>query len=336
MWRRDSARHRREEAAAENAASRETADNDVLTLFFLCCHPSLTTASQVALTLRAVGGFTTVEIARAFLVPESTMGQRISRAKQAIRAAGAEFAMPAETAWTDRLAAVEKVLYLIFNEGYAATAGPSLTRVDLSREAIRLTRQLHSLIPYDTELTGLLSLMLLTDARRPARTGADGSLVPLAEQDRSLWDKEAIREGTALLTAALESGPLGPYQIQAAIAAVHDEAKTPEETDWRQILVLYDMLQLLTPGPMVTLNRVVAFAMIHGAGAALDELSKTVDEEDLAHTHRLHAVRAHLLEMAGDLDAAVIDHQLAADRTLSIPEQRYLRSRAARLRSSRR
>jgi RNA polymerase sigma factor (sigma-70 family) len=336
MWRRDSARHRREEAAAENAASCETADDDVLTLFFLCCHPSLTTASQVALTLRAVGGFTTVEIARAFLVPESTMGQRISRAKQAIRAAGAEFAMPAETAWTDRLAAVEKVLYLIFNEGYAATAGPSLTRVDLSREAIRLTRQLHSLIPHDTELTGLLSLMLLTDARRPARTGADGSLVPLAEQDRSLWDKEAIREGTALLTAALESGPLGPYQIQAAIAAVHDEAKTPEETDWRQILVLYDMLHLLAPGPMVTLNRVVAFAMIHGAGAALDELSKTVDEEDLAHTHRLHAVRAHLLEMAGDLDAAVIDHQLAADRTLSIPEQRYLRSRAARLRSSRR
>ena len=225
MWRRDSARHRREEAAAENAASCETADDDVLTLFFLCCHPSLTTASQVALTLRAVGGLTTVEIARAFLVPESTMGQRISLAKQAIRAAGAEFAMPAETAWTDRLAAVEKVLYLIFNEGYAATAGPSLTRVDLSREAIRLTRQLHSLIPHDTELTGLLSLMLLTDARRPARTGADGSLVPLAEQDRSLWDKEAIREGTALLTAALESGPLGPYQIQAAIAAVHDGSR---------------------------------------------------------------------------------------------------------------
>lgn len=255
MWRSDTARRRREEVAAAGDLEEPTdGEDDMLTLFFMCCHPSLTPPSQVALTLRALGGLTTSEIARAFLVPEATMGQRISRAKQSIRATGTEFMMPSETEWGERITAVEAVLYLIFNEGYTATAGPRLTRVDLTQEAIRLTLQLHALLPNDAEVAGLLALMLLTDARRLARTTSDGRLVPLAEQDRILWDGDAIREGVALLTAALESGPLGPYQIQAAIAAVHDEANSAEDTDWREILVLYDMLDTIAPGPMVTLN----------------------------------------------------------------------------------
>jgi predicted RNA polymerase sigma factor len=294
----------------------------------LCCHPSLTSASQVALTLRAVGGLTTAEIARAFLVPESTMGQRISRAKQTIKASGAEFRMPQPAHRAERLPAVEQVLYLIFNEGYTATAGPALLRVDLTSEAIRLTRQLHARLPDDTEVTGLLALMLLTDARRPARTRPDGTLVPLSEQDRSLWDARAIAEGVELVTRALAGAPIGPYQLQAAIAAVHDEAARAEDTDWPQILGLYGLLETVAPGPMVTLNRIVAVAMVHGPRAALQQLAAAEAEPVLARHHRVAAVRAHLLEMAGDAAAAAELYRLAARRTLSFPEQRYLEGRA--------
>jgi predicted RNA polymerase sigma factor len=334
LWRNDSARRRREEAAAVQAPPDPDlvpAVDDTLTLLLLCCHPALTTVSQVALTLRAVGGLGTAEIARAFLVPETTIGQRISRAKQRIKASGAEFGLPPPAELVKRVDAVLRVLYLIFNEGYTASSGSTLHRVELSAEAIRLTRQLHSRLPQDAEVAGLLALMLLTDARRPARTRTDGALVPLADQDRGRWNAGFIAEGTALITATLASAPIGPYQLQAAIAAVHDDAARAEDTDWLQILGLYELLHASAPGPMVTLNRIVAVAMVRGARVALLELADAETDPALAGHHRVSTVRAHLLDMAGDREAAREHYRLAAKRTLSVPEQRYLESRAAML-----
>ncbi|MFL6073724.1 MAG: RNA polymerase sigma factor [Mycobacteriales bacterium] len=338
LWRNESARRRREEAAALMAAPEPDpapAEDDTLTLLMLCCHPSLTTVSQVALTLRAVGGLTTQEIARALLVPEATVGQRISRAKQRIRTSGAEFRLPPPAERSARTAAVLHVLYLVFNEGYTASSVPSLLRVELTAEAIRLARQLRARLPDDGEVAGLLALMLLTDARRAARTRPDGALVPLAEQDRSRWDRAAIAEGVALVDEALTGAPVGPYQLQAAIAAVHDEAARAEDTDWRQILGLYELLNRVAPGPMVTLNTIVALAMVDGPEAGLRELTTAATDPALADHHRTEAVRAHLLELAGDRAAAGDCYRLAARRTLSIPEQRYLESRAAALTGAR-
>jgi RNA polymerase sigma factor (sigma-70 family) len=332
LWRTETARRRREETVTllEPPDTRPPPEvDDTLTLLFLCCHPALTTASQVALTLRAVGGLTTGEIARAFLVPEATIGQRISRAKQRIKASGAEFRLPPPGERPARITAVLRVLYLIFNEGYTASSGPALHRVELTTEAIRLTRQLHAQLPDDGEVAGLLALMLLTDARRPARTRPDGSLVPLAGQDRSRWDAAAIAEGVGLVMAALATTEIGPYQLQAAIAAVHDEAVRAEGTDWPQILGLYDLLDRLAPGPMVTLNRIVAVAMVYGPRVALAQLDRAEADPALAGHHRVHAVRAHLLDLAGDREAAREHYKLAAKRTLSVPEQRYLESKAA-------
>jgi RNA polymerase sigma factor (sigma-70 family) len=334
-------RHREETVAARSPADALVAPgadadpppeaDDTLTLLFLCCHPALTPASQGALTLRAVGGLTTAQVAMAFLVPEATMAQRISRAKQTIRAAGARFAPPPPEERADRLRVVLQVLYLIFNEGYAASSGPDLQRAELTAEAIRLARELHRLLPDDGEVAGLLALMLLTDARRPARTLPDGSLVPLAEQDRSRWDAAAIAEGVALVTATLARAPVGPYQLQAAIAAVHDEAARATDTDWPQILVLYELLERLAPSPVVTLNHAVALAMVRGPLAGLDLLATLDDDGRLAGHHRLDAVRAHLLELAGDPTAAREHYRAAARRTTSLPERRYLEGRAARL-----
>jgi len=331
------ARRRREQEDAAAAAPLEqpqqpAADHDDgLTLLFLCCHPALSGPSQIALTLRAVGGLSTAQIAAAFLVPEATMAQRISRAKDAIRASGARFEMPGPAERPARLGIVLHVLYLIFNEGYTATAGTGLTAPELSGEAIRLTRRLHRLLPGDAEVTGLLALMLLTDARRAARTGPDGSLIPLGEQDRSLWDSARIAEGVALVSAVLPAGQVGPYQVQAAIAAVHDEAKSVGTTDWPQILGLYELLEQLAPGPMVSLNRAVAVAMVAGPAAGLDLLRELESDRRLAGHHRLHATRAHLLEMSGDTAGAVTSYRAAARRTTSLPERRYLTGRAARL-----
>ncbi|MGW6911519.1 RNA polymerase sigma factor [Streptomyces sp. NPDC054940] len=307
-------------------ADRAPREDDTLTLLFLCCHPDLTPPAQVALTLRAVGGLTTAEIARAYLVPEATMAQRISRAKQKVR--GVRFGRPDN--WVDRLPAVLQILYLIFNEGYTATSGASLTRRDLAGEAIRLTCEVHRLLPGAGEVAGLLALMLLTDARRDARTGPQGELVPLDEQDRDRWDKAAIDEGVALVTGALSQGRAGPYQLRAAIAAVHDEAPSAQETDWQEILGLYDVLIRLVPGPVERLNRAVAVAMVRGPRAGLDELAEL--EEELGAGHRLDAVRGHLLERAGAHDEARAAYEAAAAKTLSLPEQRYLHARAARLR----
>ena len=338
----DLARARRETAAAALLPPAELAapapadvlasdEDDTLTLLFLCCHPSLSAPSQVALTLRAVGGLTTAQIASAFLVPEATMAQRISRAKQSIKSAGARFSLPPEDERPERLRVVLQVLYLIFNEGYAATSGPDLQRADLTAEAIRLARDLHRLLPEDGEVAGLLALMLLTDARRPARTMSDGSLVPLADQDRTQWDQASIGEGVALITSTLARAPIGPYQLQAAIAAIHDEARTAANTDWRQILVLYELLEELVPNPIVTLNHAVALAMVNGPRAGLEMLA-TLDADDrLAGHHRLDAVRGHLLEILGDIAGARASYRTAARRTSSIPEQRYLEARAARL-----
>jgi RNA polymerase sigma factor (sigma-70 family) len=337
LWRNETARRRREQTAnllEPPEPEAVPAIDDTLTLFLLCCHPSLTTVSQVALTLRAVGGLTTAEIARALLVPESTVGQRISRAKQRIKASGAEFQLPPPAERAARITAVTHVLYLIFNEGYTASSGAALHRVELTGEAIRLTRQLHALLPDDGEVAGLLALMLLTDARRPARAAPDGGLIPLAEQDRGRWDAGAIAEGVALITGTLASAPIGPYQLQAAIAAVHDEATRAEDTDWRQILGLYELLRTIAPGPMVTLNRIVAVAMVHGPRAGLDQLVAAEADPALIGHHRVDAVRAHLLDMAGDREAARDSYALAARRTLSRPEQRYLESRAAQLNGS--
>jgi RNA polymerase sigma factor (sigma-70 family) len=338
----DSARRRREDATAALGRpdsqlslapdERDLAGrDDTLTLLFMCCHPSLSAASQIALTLRAVGGLTTAEIARAFLVPEATMAQRISRAKQRIRADGASFDLPPEPERAERLRVVLHVLYLIFNEGYTASSGPDLQRSELTGEAIRLARAVHRLLPDDGEVAGLLALMLLTDARRPARTGPDGGLVPLAEQDRGCWNRDAIREGVALVTEALPTGPVGPYQLQAAIAAVHDEAPSADDTDWVQIVGLYDLLERVGPNPMVTLNHAVAVAMTRGPQAGLDLLQGLETDGRMVGNHRVDAVRAHLLEMAGDIDAARASYRTAARRTTSLPEQRYLEARAARL-----
>jgi RNA polymerase sigma factor (sigma-70 family) len=305
--------------------------DDELTLLLLCCHPELTAGSQICLTLRAVGGLTTAEIAKAFLVPEATMAQRISRSKQKIRTAGARFELPPEPELTERMRVVLHVLYLIFNEGYTASSGTDLSRAELTAEAIRLTRTVHQLRPDDGEVAGLLALMLLTEARRPARQQRDGSLIPLAEQDRSLWRRDLVDEGVALITATLPVGPIGPYQVQAAIAAVHDEAPTADDTDWPQVLALYDLLARMAPNPVVALNRAVAVAMVHGPQAALAELGGLDADERMADHHRLHAVRAHLHEMAGDLDAARAGYRRAARLTTSRPEQRYLEGRAARL-----
>jgi RNA polymerase sigma factor (sigma-70 family) len=328
QWRSDQARRRREAAFSREETPEVSGDDDELTLFLLCCHPALSVASQVALTLRAVGGLTTAEIARALLVPESTVGQRISRAKQQIRNAGTRFELPPPDQLPARVAAVRQVLYLIFNEGYTASSGPALHRVQLTAEAIRLTRQLHARRPGDGETAGLLALMLLTDARRAARTGPDGALVPLEEQDRTRWDAEAIAEGTALIEDALGTTEVGPFQLQAAIAAVHDEATSAAGTDWPQILVLYDLLVTVAPGPMATLGRIVALSMVDGPVAGLRALTDA--EDALKGHHRLHAVRAHLLDRAGDHEAARAEYEVAARRTLSAPEQRYLWDRSRR------
>jgi RNA polymerase sigma factor (sigma-70 family) len=304
--------------------------DDSLALLLLCCHPALSRPSQVALTLRAVGGLGTDRIARAFLVPESTMAQRISRAKARLREVDAPFAVPAPGELPERVVAVAHVLYLVFTEGHTATAGGGLTEVSLAAEAIRLTRRLHHLLPADSEVTGLLALMLLTDARRPARLDETGALVPLAEQDRTRWDHGLIAEGVALVEAALPSGPVGPYQLQAAIAAVHAEAATAADTDWAQVEVLYGMLAELTPGPVVTLNHAVAVAETRGPEAALAMVDPLLDDPSLRRTHRLHAVRAHLLERAGRADEARAAYAEAARLATSVPEQRYLQARSAR------
>ncbi len=305
--------------------------DDTLILLFMCCHPALSSSSAIALTLRAVGGLTTAEIANAFLVPEATMAQRISRAKQGVKTSGVPFRLPAPAERAERLPAVLHVLYLIFNEGYASSIGAHLQRLDLAREAIRLTRCAKSLLPDDAEVAGLLALMLLTDARRSARTGLHEELIPLDKQDRGLWDRAEIAEGTELLTATLSKGAVGLYQLQAAIAAVHDEAAGTDATDWPQILALYELLKRVAPSPMVTLNHAIAAAMVHGPLKGL-ELLKTLDSDTrLADHYRLDAVRAHLLEMTGDYEGAIEHYRIAAGRTTSIPEQNYLMTQAARL-----
>jgi RNA polymerase sigma factor (sigma-70 family) len=319
------------DAWLSDAAAGPRAGDDTLTLLFLCCHPALTSSSQVALTLRAVGGLSTAEIARAFVVPESTMAQRISRAKQQIRAAGARFAPPDAADRDERLRAVQQVAYLIFNEGYTASAGEALQRTDLSAEGIRLARLLRRLLPYDAETAGLLALMLLTDARRAARVAPDGALIPLAEQDRARWDRALIGEGSALIEQTLATTTaLGPYQLQAAIAAVHDEAASLTDTDWTEILALYELLAQVSPGPMVSLGKAVAVAMVHGPAAGLaaaDELAGP-----LARHHRFHAVRGHLLEMSGDPAAAASAYDTAARYATNTAERRYLSLQGRRLR----
>jgi RNA polymerase sigma factor (sigma-70 family) len=346
LLRSEQARRRREDAVARwalperwlaPAADQATGDgagpgsDDTLILLFLCCHPSLSPASQIALTLRAVGGLHTAQIARAFLVPEATMTRRITRAKQAVKDSGIPFALPPDPERTQRLEAVLHVIYLIFNEGYASTSGPSLHRSELTAEAIRLGRLVRRLLPGDSEVAGLLALMLLTDARRPARTGPDGALIPMAEQDRSRWNAAFIAEGVALITAALPQGSTGPYQLQAAIAAIHDEAPSAAATDWPQIVALYELLLQLSDNPVVALNHAVAVAMARGAEAGLALLGTIEADGRIAGDHRLHAVRAHLLEMAGDHPAARAAYLAAAGRTASLPQQRYLHAQAARL-----
>jgi RNA polymerase sigma factor (sigma-70 family) len=336
------ARRRREDAVASelwaewafvpppDAEVRADRD-DTLTLLFMCCHAALTPASAIALTLRAVGGLTTAEIARAFFVPEATMAQRISRAKQTIRASGTPFRLPTEGERADRVRAVLHVLYLVFNEGYTSSAGVELHRPDLSSEAIRMARMLHDLLPDDAEVAGLLALMLLTDARRAARTGAHGELIPLDEQDRARWNPSLIEEGVALVSSALRRGAPGPYQLQAAIAAIHDEAPTFEETDWPQILALYGMLERMSDSPMVLLSQAIAAAMVHGPAAGLERVEALDATGRLEGHYRLDSVRAHLHEMAGDHERARHHYLAAAERTANIPERDYLRLRVARL-----
>jgi len=340
-FRSDSSRRRREDAIVavtpqsellgHPADADQTAErDDSLSLLFLCCHPALPVPHQIALTLRAVGGLTTAQIAAAFLVPEATMAQRISRAKARIRSGGIRFEMPEGEA-RERLGAVQHVLYLVFNEGYTASSGEDLTAPSLSDEAIRLTRLLRRLLPEDGETAGLLALMLLTDARRPARTRPDGSLVPLAEQDRTRWRQPQIAEGTGLLSGTLPRGPVGPYQLQAAIAAVHDEAPAMDATDWPQILGLYDLLEKAAPNPVTTLNRAVAVAMVHGPEAGLSLIATLESDRQMALGHRLLTTRAHLRELAGDRAGAASDYREAARRTASVPERRYLTGRAVAL-----
>jgi RNA polymerase sigma factor (sigma-70 family) len=337
----ESARRRRESEAALEMdqlappvdAAGESDQDDTLILLFMCCHPALTPASAIALTLRAVGGLTTAEIAHTFLVPEATMAQRISRAKQSIKDSSIPFQLPTAEERAQRLRAVLHVLYLIFSEGYTSSTGPHLRRADLSHQAMRLTLILHHLQPDDTEVAGLLALMLLTDARRLARTGAEGELIPLAQQDRALWDRQQIAEGVALLSATLPKGAVGPYQLQAAIAAIHDEAARAEDTDWPQILALYDLLNRMSDNPMVVLNRAVAAAMVHGATKGLELLNALKDDARVAGHHRMDAVRAHLVELAGDREGAVRHYRAAAGKTASLPERNYLLAQAARLSS---
>jgi predicted RNA polymerase sigma factor len=335
----ESARRRRETEAMLMAASTAESttvemmplEDDTLILLFMCCHPALTHASAVALTLRAVGGLTTAEIARAFLVPEPTMAQRIRRAKQSIKTSRIPFQLPTAEERAQRVRAVLHVLYLIFNEGYTASVGPDLRRGDLSHEAMRLTRILYHLQPDETEVAGLLALMLLTDARRIARTGSEGELIPLARQDRTLWDRRQIAEGVALISATLPKGSVGPYQVQAAVAAVHDEAARAEDTDWPQILALYGLLRRMYDNPMILLNHAIAAAMVHGATKGLELLDTLKGDARLANHHRLDAVRAHLLERAGDQTGAVKHYRAAAAKTGSLPERNYLLMQAARL-----
>ncbi|HVB45456.1 MAG TPA: DUF6596 domain-containing protein [Streptosporangiaceae bacterium] len=331
-YRADSARRRREELAASwsrTPAEPVPGTDDTLVLMLMCCHPSLTPATAIPLTLRAVGGLSTREIAAAFLVPEATMAQRISRAKAKIKASGEPFELPPPDQRADRLRLVRHVLYLLFNEGYTSSGGPDLSRTDLSGEAIRLARMMCAALPDDAEVSGLLALMLLTDARRPARSGPDGELIPLAEQDRTQWDNDLIAEGIALITRTLGRGHAGEYQLQAAVAALHDQAASPEATDWPQILKLYEVLEGMTGNPMVTLNRAAALAMVHGPAAGLALLDGL--DQRLGEHHRLHSVRAHLLEQAGDAEAAVTEFRAAAARTANLREQHYLTAQAARL-----
>jgi RNA polymerase sigma factor (sigma-70 family) len=333
----ESARRRRESEVAEQTSEVtllvEDTDHedDTLVLLFMCCHPALTPASAIALTLRAVGGLSTAEIAHAFLVPEATMAQRISRAKQSIKTSGIPFQLPTPAERSQRLRSVLHVLYLIFNEGYTSTAGADLHRPDLAHEAIRLTRIVQQFQPEDPEVAGLLALMLLTDARRQARTTVEGNLIPLAEQDRSLWDREQVAEGVAIISATLPKGSIGPYQLQAAIAAVHDEAERYEDTDWPQILALYALLRRMSDNPIVELNHAIATAMVHGVTMGLELLDALAADTRLANHHRLDAVRAHLLEMAGDREAAIEYYRSAAGKTASLPERNYLLTQAARL-----
>lgn len=331
----DHARKAREMTVAleelPSAEGETAAADDTLILLYLCCHPALTPASQTALTLRAVGGLTTAEIAHAFLVPEGTMAARISRAKQSIKAAGSQFSMPAPEELDDRLSAVLHTLYLIFNEGYTASSGENLNRAELTHEAIRLTRMVHRQLPNDGEVAGLLALMLLTDSRRTARTTASGDLIPLAEQDRTRWDRTLIDEANSLLVGTMARSPLGPYQLQAAIAATHADAQHAEETNWQQVHVLYKLLERIAPNPMVTLNRAVALAQTSGPGAALEVLTDLDADPRMKNHHRLHAVRAYLLEMSGDVPAAREQYNLAARGTASMTERRYLESRASQL-----
>jgi RNA polymerase sigma factor (sigma-70 family) len=339
--RRDLARRRREDAVATESAIETVVplmfgdirpdDDDSLTLLFMCCHPALTPASAIALTLRAVGGLTTAEIANAFFVPEATMAQRVSRAKQSIKSSGIPFRMPDDSERADRLRNVLQVLYLIFNEGYVSTSGPTLQRADLATEAIRLTRSLHAMMPNDSEIAGLLALMVLTDARRAARTGPNGELIPLDEQDRSLWNRALIAEGVELLSVAMPRGNVGPYQLQAAIAAVHDEAERAEDTDWPQILALYDTLRQMSDNPMASLAYAIAAAMVHGPEAGLELLEALDTDPRMAGHFRMDAVRGHLFEKAGDRERAIAHYRRAAERTASVPERDYLRMKAARL-----
>jgi RNA polymerase sigma factor (sigma-70 family) len=338
--RREIARRRREQVVFEDQEhdlapppdrDAATAHDDTLVLLFMCAHPALSEHAAIALTLRAVGGLTTAEIASAFLVPESTMAQRISRAKQAIRKSGVPFSLPTEGERAARLTAVLHVLYLIFSEGYVSSTGAMLTRADLAAEAIRLARAVHLLLPHDPEVAGLLALMLLTDARREARTGPDGELIPLAEQDRARWDRRAIEEGVALISATLSRGAVGPYQLQAAIAAVHDEAARAADTDGAQILALDGLLEKMTPNPMITLNRAIAAAMVEGPAAGLAMVAPLDTDSRLGGHYRLDAVRAHLYEMAGDAGRARQHYLAAAGKTASIPERNYLQMKAARL-----
>jgi RNA polymerase sigma factor (sigma-70 family) len=334
----DRSRRAREDATAALEPVELTTDeaqheghDDTLTLLFLCCHPALTPASQISLTLRAVGGLTTAEIASAFLVPEPTMAQRISRAKQTIKAGGRRFELPSRAERPERLQAVRHVLYLIFNEGYTTSRGPELQRVDLAEQAIRLTRVLHRLLPADGETSGLLALMLLTHARRHARVGPDRALIPLSDQDRSRWDQAAIREGRALVEQALRTSAAGPYQLQAAIAAVHADAAIASQTDWGQIVALYTLLERIAPNPVFALNCAVAVAMAQGPQEGLTELAAIESDQRLASSHRLEAVRGHMLELAGDRAGAAAAYRAAARLTTSLPERRYLEARAADL-----
>jgi RNA polymerase sigma factor (sigma-70 family) len=334
----DVARRRREEQEMPVEAFEEEFEpeqDDTLLLLFMCAHPALSPVTAVALTLRAVGGLTTREIGAAFFVSEATMAQRISRAKQTIKESRVAFVLPSAAERAQRLDAVMHVLYLIFNEGYASSSGEALQRVDLSGEAIRLARALEACVADAPEVTGLLALMLLTDARRAARTDALGELIPLDEQDRALWDQALIHEGTSLVAKAMSRGQVGPYQLQAAIAALHDQSATTEGADWTQIEAFYRVLEKMADNPMVSLNRAVATAMVDGPDAGLRRVEALSKDERLAGHYRVHAVRAHLQERAGRFDLAVENYRLAAEATASLPERNYLLRKAARLNDAR-